>query len=180
MRERGPFPLRRRRGDPFQALTRAIVGQMLSTRAAATILARVLAALDGPLAPGPVLRCGPERLRAAGLSRVKAAALLDLARRVDGRTLDLPALIEAEDAAVHAALTAIHGVGEWTAHMFLMFQLGRPDVFPSKDVGVLEGMRRAYRLRERPTPRQAEARAAAWAPFRSAGAWYMWQVLDPS
>ena len=178
VRARGPFPLRRRRGEPFQALARAIVGQMLSTRAASTIHARVLAALDGPLTPAAVLRCGPDRLRGAGLSRAKAGALLDLAARVEGGALDLRALIEAEDEAVVTALTAVRGVGEWTAHMFLMFQLGRPDVFPSRDLGVLEGLRRAYRLAARPTPREAEQRALAWAPHRSAAAWYLWRVLE--
>lgn len=176
---RGPFPLRRRRTEPFAALVRAIVGQMLSTRAAATIHARLLLALGERIpTPAGVLRLDEPALRGSGLSRAKASAIASLARLVGAGELDLVALGEADDMAAVAALTQVRGIGEWTAQMFLIFHLARPDVFPARDLGVLEGMRRAFDLAERPTPREAMERAAVWAPYRSAAAWYLWRALE--
>ena len=180
VRELGPCTLpRRRAGDPFAALSRSIVGQMISAKAAQTVFARLCDVLDEPSpTPSRVLAAGDERLRAAGLSRTKARALCELAARVERGELDFTRLARRDAPAVGAALVDVPGIGEWTAQMFLIFHLARPDVFPARDIGVLEGMRRAYGLAERPRPAQAAELAAAWAPYRSTAAWYFWRVLD--
>lgn len=176
----GPCALRRRRArDPFQALVSSIVAQMISTQAARTVHARLLEVLEVDAASAAaVLRVGEERLRTAGLSRTKARAIRTLAERVSAGALDLEALRRMPSERVRAELVALPGLGPWTANMFLMFHLARPDVFPAKDLGVQEGMRRAYALPARPTPREAAARAEAWAPYRSTAAWYLWRVLE--
>jgi DNA-3-methyladenine glycosylase II len=157
----------------------SIVAQMISTQAARTVHGRLVALLESdPPTPAAVLAAGSERLRGAGLSRTKAGAITTLAEHVRSGELDLEALCRRPSAEVTRALVALPGLGPWTANMFLMFQLGRPDVFPAKDVGVQEGMRRAYALVDRPTAREAAARAEAWAPYRSTAAWYLWRALD--
>jgi len=171
------LPLRRRRAAPFPSLVKAIVSQMLSTQAASTIYGR-LEALGAGVTPAAVLGSGEPALRAAGLSRTKADAILALARQVESGALDLPALCRDEDAAISSALLAIRGVGPWTVDMFLMFQLARPDVFPAGDLGVREGLRRAYALDARPSPTECRQRAAPWAPYRSTAAWYLWRALE--
>jgi DNA-3-methyladenine glycosylase II len=179
-REHGPCTLQAGAllADPFEALVRSIIAQMLSEKAARTIGGRVAAALGGFPTAARLHGVRTAKLRAAGLSTTKAEAILELARRVRAGTLDLAALARAEDAAIRAALTSVRGIGPWTAEMFLIFHLGRPDVFPSKDVGLLEGLRRAYGLEVRPTPKEAEARAAAWAPHRTTASWYLWRALS--
>lgn len=180
VRSHGPCGLAdARRGDPFQALVSSIVAQMISSRAARTVYGRLLEVLkeDVPT-PGRVARVRLETLRRAGLSRTKAAALRDLARRVESGALPLADLARRDDDEVTRALCAVQGVGPWTAQMFLIFHLSRPDVFPHRDLGVLEGIRRAYALPVRPAPADALARAAVWRPHRTAAAWYMWRVLE--
>jgi DNA-3-methyladenine glycosylase II len=166
-------------GVHFDHITRAIVYQQLSGKAAATIHARVQA-LYGDRAPTPAeLAATPAaRLRRAGLSRQKLGYLKDLARRTATGRLPLDALEALPDEAVIEALTAVRGVGVWTAQMFLMFRLGRLDVLPVLDLGIQKGMRRAYGLRRLPKPAQMERIAAAWRPYRSVASWYLWRALE--
>ena len=167
--------------DPYAALVRAILYQQLAGKAAATIMRRWIASYgDDEQVPPPqaVLATSEAQFRAAGVSRQKAASLQDLARHADSGAVDFAALASLPDAEVLDRLTAVRGIGEWTAHMFLIFHLGRPDVLPVGDLGVRNGMARAYRLAQPPTPGEAEAIGAPWAPYRSVGAWYMWRAAE--
>lgn len=166
-------------GAHFEHLTRAIVYQQLSGKAAATIYARVHA-LYGGRAPTPaeLAATSAARLRRAGLSRQKLGYLKDLARRAATGRLALDALDALPDEAVIEALTAVRGVGTWTAQMFLMFRLGRLDVLPVLDLGIQKGMRHAYGLRRLPRPPQMERIATAWRPYRSVACWYLWRALE--
>jgi DNA-3-methyladenine glycosylase II len=167
--------------DPFAALFRAILYQQLAGAAAATIERRLLAVYgnDGVVPPPErLLATTDEAFRAAGVSRQKTSYLRDLAAHaVDGR-LDLSDLDALSDDEIIARLTAVKGVGVWTAHMFLIFQLGRPDVLPIGDLGVRNGMRIVYGLPATPTPAEATEIGAAWAPYRSVGSWYMWRAAE--
>jgi DNA-3-methyladenine glycosylase II len=171
----------RRGNDPYGAVVRAIMFQQLSGKAAATIMRRLFELHgDAERVPAPelLLAMSDEEFRAVGVSRQKAGYLRDLAlHMVDGR-LDFDALEALPDEAVAQQLTAVKGVGEWTSHMFLMFQLGRPDVLPIGDLGVRNGMRVAYGLPAAPTRAEALQIGAAWAPYRSVGTWYMWRVVE--
>jgi len=170
----------RRRESHFESLARAIVYQQLHGKAAATIFGRACALTPGPRFPRPAewLAQDPDATRACGLSRNKAAALQDLAERaVDGR-LGLGAAARLSDDDLIERLTEVRGIGVWSAQMFLMFKLGRLDVLPIGDLGVQEGLRRLDRLVERPTPRELEARGAAWRPLASVAAWYMWRMTE--
>jgi len=176
----GPCEYRvRSDGAHFDHLMRAIVYQQLSGKAAATIYTRVQA-LYGGRAPTPAELAGTPaaRLRRAGLSRQKLGYLKDLARHAATGRLPLDALAGLPDEAVIEALTAIRGVGVWTAQMFLMFRLGRLDVLPVLDLGIQKGMRHTYGLRRLPKPAQMERIAAAWRPYRSVACWYLWRVLE--
>jgi DNA-3-methyladenine glycosylase II len=166
-------------GAHFDHLMRAIIYQQLSGKAATTIYARVQA-LYGGRAPTPTELAGTSavRLRRAGLSRQKLGYLKDLARRAATGRLPLDALDTLTDDAVIETLTAIRGVGVWTAQMFLMFRLGRLDVLPVFDLGIQKGMRHAYRLRRLPKPAQMERLAAPWRPYRSVACWYLWRALE--
>jgi len=169
---------RSRREDPFTALVEAIVWQQLSTRAAATIYARLLALLDGSgLTPAAVLACSDEQLRSAGLSRSKIAFLRDLATRASDGSLAFDALAELEDDEVVAVLTQIRGIGRWTAEMFLMFRLLRPDVLPVGDLGIVKAIQRHYRIRKT-TPERLYRLAEPWRPYRSVASWYLWASTD--
>lgn len=193
----GPYRLgadARAAASPFQHLASAIIHQQLSGAAARTIERRFVALYAQDADPTPVdrpdgatrfpqpqqlLGTPDEPLRAAGLSRGKLLALRDLAARtLDGTVPDRGTLETLEDAAIIARLTQVRGVGRWTVEMLLMFQLGRPDVLPSGDLGVRNGFRAAYGLREAPAPRALEAFGARWAPFRSAAAWYLWRAVE--
>ena len=171
--------------DPFEALMLAIFSQQVSVKGAETLYARfrsrftrpgptprkVLAALD----PESPRRWDDEAIRGVGISRQKRAYLVDLCRHVlDGR-LPLAGLGDLDDAEVTARLTAVKGVGEWTAHMHLMFVLMRPDVLPVGDLGLREGARRAYGLDERPDAVALEKLAEPWRPCRSVATWYLWK-----
>ena len=167
--------------DPYGALVRSILFQQLAGAAASAIMRRVFALFgDEERTPAPhdFLRASDANLRAAGLSRQKTSYLRDLARHVASGQLDFAALASQEDAAVVEHLTAVRGVGEWSAHMFLMFHLGRPDVLPVGDLGVRKGMQAAYGLRKEPSPKRAQRIGAPWAPYRSVGSWYMWRAAD--
>jgi DNA-3-methyladenine glycosylase II len=172
----------RRRGrpdEPYGALLRAIVGQQLSTKAARTIYERLIA-LFGQRAPAPEELLGVEQdeLRSVGLSRAKASYLRSLAQHVVDGELELDRLRDLEDEEVTAQLTAVKGLGRWTADMFLIFHLGRPDVLPVGDLGVRRGAQLAYGLDELPGAAQLTALAEPWRPYRSLAALYLWRSLD--
>ncbi len=135
-------------------------------------------ALGGATSPESVLSAPPAALRAAGLSGAKAAAITSLAQHVSNGDVRLERLGLATDAEVVRELTLVRGIGPWTAQMFLMFDLARSDVWPVLDYGVRAGYARAYNWTELPTPRELAAAGEAFAPFRSAAAWYMWRVAD--
>ena len=166
-------------GTHFDALMRAIVYQQLSGKAAASILARVLA-LYGDRYPtaAELLSTPEERLRGAGLSRQKMSYLQDLARHAESGALPLERLHELSDADIIAALTAVKGIGRWSAQMFLMFRLGRPDVLPDIDLGVRKGLQRAYRMRKLPPPKRVQEIGARWSPYSTYACWYLWRLLD--
>lgn len=169
---------RSRREDPFTALVEAIVWQQLSTRAAATIYGRVLAvAGQERLTPAALLACTDEQLRGAGLSRSKISFVRDLATRASDGSLAFESLGALDDDEVVAALTCIKGIGRWTAEMFLMFRLLRPDVLPIGDLGIVKAMQRHYRLRK-VTPERLYRVAAPWRPYRSVASWYLWASSD--
>lgn len=178
----GPVDHEVSREPPFVYLVRAIVYQQLAGAAAATIYGRVRAALDQKVRPGAVLATDPEVLRGAGLSRSKLKAILDLASRVRSGDvgLDEAELTALDDDAVVARLTRVWGVGRWTAEMFLMFRLGRPDVWPVGDLGVRSGWARIHGLSERPDAPALDAAADHLRPWRSAAAWYCWRALESS
>ena len=166
-------------GTHFDAISRAIVYQQLSGKAAATIYGRVLDLYGGraPL-PGELAETSDERLRACGLSRQKLSYMKDLARRAHDGTLPVDSLHELDDEEIVRALVAVKGVGRWTAQMFLMFRLGRPDVLPELDLGIQKGIQRAYRMRKLPPPKKVLQVGAKWAPYRTIASWYLWRSLD--
>jgi DNA-3-methyladenine glycosylase II len=168
-------------GDPWSNLVRTILFQQLAGSAARAIQRRFHAlhgAEDRTPTPAEVLTTSDEAFRSVGISRQKAAYLRDLAAHVLDDRLDFAALRRAPDAEVMAAITAVHGLGEWSAHMFLMFELGRPDVLPVGDLGVRAGMKAAYGLEATPTPKEARVIGEPWAPYRSVGSWYMWRAIE--
>lgn len=172
----------RRRGRPddaYGALLRSIVGQQLSTKAARTIYTRVCALFDDRVpSPAQLLAADPETLRGAGLSRAKVAYLRDLAEHVQDGRLELGRLDELTDEAIVAELTAIKGLGRWTAEMFLMFHLRRPDVLPVGDLGIRRAVERAYGLAELPAAPELERIAEPWRPQRTLACLYLWRSLD--
>jgi DNA-3-methyladenine glycosylase II len=169
----------RTEGTHFDALLRAIVYQQLSGKAASTILGRVLAIYGGRYPTAAELLATPdERLRAAGLSRQKLSYMRDLAQRVQEGTLPIDQLHDLDDAQIIEALTAVKGIGRWSAQMFLMFRLGRPDVLPELDLGIRKGLQRAYRMRKLPTPKRVQAIGSRWSPYATYACWYLWRSLD--
>ena len=173
-------PSRPAPSDHYGALLRAIVGQQLSTKAARAIYARVVAFFDGRTpSPEQVLAADPEALRqAAGLSRAKVAFLRSLAEHVISGELELDRLHELPDDEIIAELCAVKGIGEWSAHMFLIFQLERPDVMAPGDLGIRRAVERAYGLPELPAPADVLALADAWRPYRSVACRLLWRSLD--
>jgi DNA-3-methyladenine glycosylase II len=176
----GPLPEPPARGDHYGALVRAIVGQQLSTKAARAIHERLLERFGGRApAPEELLGMDAEELRAAaGLSRAKVVFLRSLAEHVVAGDLDLDRVATLSDDEVVAELTAVKGVGVWTAHMFLIFQLGRPDVLPVGDLGIRRAVERAYGLRDLPSASELEAMAEPWRPHRTAACLHLWRSLD--
>jgi 3-methyladenine DNA glycosylase/8-oxoguanine DNA glycosylase len=165
----------------FAALVESIVYQQLSGKAAATILGRVRGVFAPKRFPTPrdILDVAPERLRAAGLSGAKTAALKDLAlHTVDGTVPTLRRVHTMSDEEIIERLTIVRGIGRWTVEMLLMFRLGRPDVLPLGDLGVRKGFAFTYRLDELPAPEEMQRLAERWRPFRSVGSWYMWRALE--
>jgi DNA-3-methyladenine glycosylase II len=170
---------RDRPGDAYGALLRSIVGQQLSTKAASTIYGRMLDLFGGhPPTPKQLLAVDPDKIRAAGLSRPKISYLRDLAVHVQKGELELEHLDELPDEEVIEQLTAVKGIGEWSAHMFLMFHLGRPDVLPVGDQGIRRAVQVQYRLRKVPDPKRLEKIARPWRPYRTLACLYLWSSLD--
>ncbi len=166
-------------GTHFNYLVRAIVYQQLSGKAAATILGRVRDLLGGPMIdPLPFLDTPDEPLRTAGLSRQKIGYLRDLAQRAVSGALQVGALHQLPDEDVMTQLVQVKGIGKWTAQMFLMFRLGRPDILPDGDLGIQKGVKKAYGLRKLPSPARVEKIGAPWAPYRTVASWYMYRVLE--
>jgi DNA-3-methyladenine glycosylase II len=169
---------RARLKDPYEALLRSIVGQQLSTKAAFSIWNRVLEGFGGAApSTAELLAADPERLRGAGLSWSKVAYARDLAERINDGELDLSRVVELPDEQVIEELTAIKGVGRWTAEMFLIFHLGRPDVVSTGDLGIRRAVERAYGLRKLPKPARVERIAEAWRPHRTLACLYLWRSL---
>ena len=170
--------------DPFGALADAIIYQQLAYKAAQTIANRFRqlygsAASDGRgrlPSPRELLATPRRKLRSVGLSRQKSRYLLDLARHAASGALPLNGLAKMDDAEIIERVTAVKGIGRWTADMFLIFCLGRPDVLPVNDLGLQYGFRRAYKMRRPPSAARMEKIAEAWRPYRTAGSWYMWMV----
>jgi DNA-3-methyladenine glycosylase II len=174
----GPPVLRPPRGSVFSSLAAAIVYQQLAGKAALTIHGRFVDALEGKVTPERVLRADPRSLRGAGLSRNKLAAILDLAEKATDGTVKLRGLSRLEDEVVVERLTRVRGIGRWTAEMFLMFNLHRPDVWPVGDLGVRNGWARIHGLKEPLDARAMEPVADRLRPWRSAAAWYCWRAVE--
>lgn len=175
----GPFqPLLRR--ERFQALCRAIIFQQLAGSAARAIYERFVGFFGGRRFPTPqdVLDASETDLRGVGLSRQKSLYLKDLAAHVQSGALNFRRFARMDDEDIIADLTRVHGVGRWTAEMFLMFNLGRPDVLPVDDLGFRNAVRRLYRMRKIPDAKRLRALAERWRPYRSVAVWYLWRSGD--
>ena len=167
--------------QPFDALAESIAYQQLSGKAAATIFGRVRALYPKRkwLDPEQLLATPDQTLRAAGLSRAKTAALKDLAAKtIDGTVPSARALIRMSDDEIIMRLTTVRGIGRWTVEMLLLFDLGRPDVWPVDDYGVRKGFAKTFGRRKLPTPKQLMKFGEKWRPYRSVAAWYFWRALD--
>ena len=166
--------------DPFVALTLSIASQQLSVKAADTIFGRfcdLFPPTRRPTAAG-VLALSDDQIRAVGFSRPKVGFIKDLAGRVHDGRLDLAGMHAHADEEVMAQLVAVKGIGRWTAEIFLMFRLLRPDVLPADDLGLMNAVHRAYRMRKRPTPEKVRKMGENWRPYRSVASWYLWQSLS--
>ena len=165
---------------PFMALAEAIASQQLSVKAADTIFGRLCDLFGPDRQPDPVrlLAMDDVALRGAGFSRSKVLFLRDLATHVVDRRLELDRLHEHDDALVTEQLTAVKGIGAWTAEIFLMFRLKRPDIFPVDDLGLVKAAQRVYGMRQRPTRKRLLRLAESWRPYRSVAAWYLWRSVQ--
>ena len=166
------------RGDAFVTLARSIVGQQISIKAAQTVWDR-FALLPAEITPGHVLKLKIDDMRAAGLSARKVEDLVDLALHFDNGALHVQAWEGMDDEAIIDELVAIRGVGRWTAEMFLIFHMMRPNVLPLDDVGLIKGISQSYFSGDVVSRSDAREVAAAWAPYRSVATWYIWRSLDP-
>jgi DNA-3-methyladenine glycosylase II len=164
--------------EPFYYLARAIVYQQLATPAARTIHGRLVDVLGGEVTPTRTLRTSEAKLRKAGLSANKLAAIRDLASKVRSGEVDVSDLEDQSDEEVVRRLTLVRGVGPWTAQMYLMFRMHRPDVWPVGDLGVRSGFARIHSLGDPPTQKQLEPLGESYRPWRSAAAWYCWRALE--
>jgi DNA-3-methyladenine glycosylase II len=174
----GPFEMQYR--DPiFETLVRSIVYQQLNGKAALTIFTRLKdAAKSEPLTPESLLKLTPVRMRKLGLSQQKLTYIRELSRLTRDGEIDFERCQTLEDAHVIEHLTRVKGVGEWTAHMFLIFALRRTDVLPTGDLGVRAAMKKAYDLAELPSADEMRRLAAAWSPYSSIASWYLWRSLE--
>jgi DNA-3-methyladenine glycosylase II len=167
-----------RRGEAFMTLARAIVGQQISVKAAQSVWDR-FAACVGEVTPAGVLARPPRQLRACGLSDRKTEYIVDLARRFDQGLVHPQRWPEMDDEAIIADLVQVRGIGRWTAEMFLIFNLLRPDVFPLDDLGLQAGIRRHYFHGRQGSLARMRELGSGWAPWRSVATWYLWRSLDP-
>ena len=175
----GPYAPRPGDGDPFASLARAILFQQLATGAATAIHRRFVEAIGGTVTADAILATAPEVLRAAGLSTAKTTSLLDLATKVTDGSVPLEGIEVLSDDEIVARLTTVRGIGRWTAEMFLIFYMMRPDVLPLDDIGLQNAVSRLY-YKGKPRTRQQLIRfAKRWEPWRSVATWYMWRSLDP-
>ena len=172
------YPPSRRREHSFESLARIVMGQQLSTKAAATIAQRVDETVSGELLPQTLLATAPEKLRAAGLSRQKIGYLQSLAEAVLSNALPIETLPQLTDDEVEAAITAVRGFGRWSAHMYMMFSLGRPDIWPSGDLAVRVGFGRIMGWQDRPEEKKVIDEGSAFSPYRSALALLCWQFYS--
>ena len=168
----------RRQKDYFNALVRAIVFQQLAGKAAAAIHSRFIGVFDGAPTPNAVLAARDADLRGAGLSAGKLAAIRDLALKATDGTVPLERIDELSDDEIVERLSAVRGIGRWTAEMFLIFQLGRPDVWPVDDLGVRRGYAVIHGLEEWPKPRELFELGEVYRPYRTCAAWYCWRTAD--
>jgi DNA-3-methyladenine glycosylase II len=162
----------------FSSLAEAIVYQQLNGKAAVTIFNRFAALAGEPLTPEGILKLSDEQLRSVGLSKQKSAYLKDLSAKTADGSLDFARLPELSDEEVIKHLTQVKGIGEWTAHMFLIFSLRRPNVLPTGDYGVQVAIKKLYKKRKLPKPKDMEKIARPWEPYRSIACWYLWRSLD--
>jgi len=162
----------------FCSLAEAIVYQQLNGKAALTIFQRFTKLAGEPLTPEGVLKLTDQQLRGVGLSKQKSSYLKDLAAKTSAGLLDFSRLPDLADEEVIEHLTQVKGIGVWTAHMFLMFSLRRPNVLPTGDYGIQMAMKKHYKKRKLPKPKDMEKIAKAWHPYRSVACWYMWRSLD--
>lgn len=168
------MPLRK---DRFDALVRSILSQQISTAAARTILGRLVDQIGTPR-PETLLALSDEEFRACGISPQKMVYLRDLAARVSTGELPLVRIGRLPDEEIIARLVAVKGIGRWTAQMFLMFSLGRPDILPHDDLGVRNAMKRLYELPESPSRSEMDRIAAPWRPYTTVACWYLWRSLE--
>jgi DNA-3-methyladenine glycosylase II len=173
----GPCQLRPN-PDRFGLLVRAIIGQQISTKAAASILARLRTMVGVPLEPKRILALDEATLRQAGLSARKASYIRELAAAVSDRGLHLGRIGLSKNQTIIERLTQVKGIGRWTADMFLIFALNRPDVLPVTDLGIRVALRRYFELPDLPAPAQCEQLADPWRPYRTVAMWYLWRDLD--
>jgi len=166
------------RTDHFSALVRAITGQQLSTKAASTIYGRLIALMPDGVTPGALSTLTDQQMRAVGMSRQKVAYFRDLCDKALSGAVALDSLDSMTDDEVIAALTQVKGIGRWSAEMFLMFRLHRPDVLPVDDLGIVNAVKNVYGLRKRPTADRIRKIGEAWRPYRSVASWYLWRTLD--
>lgn len=172
-------PCRIEYGPPeFHSLAEAIVYQQLNGTAALTIFSRFAALAGNPLTPAGILKLTAEQMRSVGLSKQKSSYLRDMAERAESGRLDFSKLQELPDEEVIEHLTQVRGVGVWTAQMFLMFTLKRPNILPTGDFGVQMAMKKLYNKRKVPKPAQMEKIAKCWEPYRSIACWYLWKSMD--
>jgi len=172
-------PCRIEFGEPtFHSLAEAIIYQQLNGKAAVTIFNRFTDAAGTPVTPEGILKLSLQQMRAVGLSKQKSSYLLDLAAKTQSGLLNFEKLTDMEEADVIGHLTQVKGVGVWTAHMFLMFTMRRPDVLPTGDYGIQVAMKKHYRKRKLPKPKDMEKIARPWSPYRSIACWYLWRSMD--
>ena len=174
----GPATIKPQR-DRFKLLVRSIISQQISTAAGRTIRERLEASLGREgIKPEVLARRSVEQLREVGVSRQKASYIIDLAQKCHDGTVRLPRLAKLPDEEVIAELVQVKGIGRWSAQMFLIFALGRPDVFPYDDLGVRSAIRRLYEFKELPTKDECLAIGARWRPYSSLGSWYCWRYME--
>jgi DNA-3-methyladenine glycosylase II len=162
----------------FPTLVRSITFQQLNGKAASTIHGRLVAAAGGTVTPESILKLAPRKMRACGLSRQKLAYIRDLAVKTKSGDVDFAALPKMSDAEVIAHLTRVKGIGEWSAQMFLMFALRRPDVLACGDFGIQAAIRKHYGKRKHPKPKDVARIGRAWSPYASTACWYLWRSMD--